>query len=287
MLKIFAGSLGAFLVAFLGVSLLESAAAFTSSSSTANAASRSLSTATELSVASESKTDGVVGVSTSTFSPTDWVRSDRKPRSKCGPCPDDDEEDDEDNDNKQMDRREAAFAMLGTLWATTSTAATLFSSPEPSHAVYGADAKIELPNMAENMANRNNKQCLVESLGNRECLVYMDPDNKLYQGVDSQKLLQKIDLSSVSLTKIPELVEAKKWSGVKSIISGQMGELLTTMNTLAPLSTQDAGRSATLAKQVKLQVFAIDAAADRKDGANILKSHQAATDALVSFVQSL
>ena len=71
--------------------------------------------------------------------------------------------------DQEMDRREAAFALLGSLWATTTM------MPSPAHAVYGADAKIEMPNMMENMANRASKQCLVESLGNRECLVWMDP----------------------------------------------------------------------------------------------------------------
>merc|ERR1712232_123401 len=104
----------------------------------------------------------------------------------------------------------------------------------PANAVYGADAKIEMPNMMQQMADRANKQCLVESLGNRECLVYMDPDNQLYQGANTAKLLQRIDTSSVALTKIPELVDAKKWMNIKSIIAGPMGELLSTMNLLAP-----------------------------------------------------
>jgi len=95
------------------------------------------------------------------------------------------------------------------------------------------------------------------------------------------------DTSSVALTKIPQLVDEKKWSGVKGIITGPMGELLATMNQLAPLSTQQADRSAALAKQVKLQLYDISAAADVKDAARILKSTQGATDALVAFVKSL
>ena len=251
-------------------SLTAGASAFTSSSSEA---SRST-------TLSDSKTSDLEKVATSNFSPSQWIRSE-KVNTRCGPCPDDDDDDDEN----LMDRREAAFALLGSLWATTTAATTLM--PSPANAVYGAEPKIELPNMLENMNNRANGQCLVESLGNRECLVWMDPDNKLYQGADTQKLLQKIDTSSVALTKIPELVEAKKWMSVKGIIAGPMGELLATMNLLAPLSTQQPEKSSSLAKQVKLQIFAISAAADKKDGNGVMKSYQGATEALVAFVRSL
>lgn len=227
---------------------------------------------------SKSRTADLLDSSTSLFPPSAWLLSDPQTAGKrCGPCPENDDDDDDD-EKKLLDRREAAFAMLGTLWATTTF---------PAHAQYGAEPKIEMPNMVENMANRANKQCLVESLGNRECLVYMDEDNKLYQGLDTQKLLEKIDKSSVALTKIPELVEAKKWSSVNSLLTGPMGELLSTLNQLAPLSTQQPDTSIGLAKQVKLQVFAIGAAADKKDGTGILKPTQGATDALVAFVQSL
>ena len=162
------------------------------------------------SVSSSSNTEDLVGTSQSLYSPMDWLKA-RDPLSKkkkCGPCPsDDDEEEDSlekvlttlfqseettdtqtpqqtassllDYSKNGLDRREAAFAMLGTIWATSTTA---FSFPEPASAAYGVDAKIELPNMVENMSNRASKQCLVESLGNRECLVWMDPENKLYQG---------------------------------------------------------------------------------------------------------
>ena len=257
------------------------------------------------------------------FSTAAWVQSSGRPKrkqKKCGPCPDDNDNDSSleevlgtvvfvqqesenylveeesippelsttsssiiNNKDSSMDRREAAFAMLGTIWATT----TGIASPLPAFATYGNEAKIELPNVAQGLADRNNKQCLVESLGNRECLVYIDPDNKLYQGLDSQKLLQKVEISSVALAKIPALVDEKKWSGVNSILTGPMGELLGVMNQLAPLSTQQPDQSVALAKQVKLQIFAISAAAGRKDGNGIRTATEGASTALVAFVQSL
>lgn len=91
----------------------------------------------------------------------------------------------------------------------------------------------------------------------------------------------------MALAKIPDLVQAKKWSGIKGILTGPMGELLVTMNQLAAISTQQPDRSTKLAKQVKTHIFDISAATDRKDASAILKSTNAATDSLVAFVQSL
>ena len=261
-------------------------------------------------------------ISTGTrFSAAAWVQSSARPqrKQKCGPCPDNDNDDtsleevlgtvvfsqqqqetvEEEsvspelstvlNNKDSMDRREAAFAMLGTIWATTTgiASSSALLPLQPAFATYGNEAKIELPNVAQGLADRNNKQCLVESLGSRECLVYADPDNKLYQGLDSQKLLQKVELSSVALAKIPALVDEKKWSGVNSILTGPMGELLGVMNQLAPLSTQQPDQSVALAKQVKLQIFAISAAVGRKDGNGIRTATEGASTALVAFVQSL
>jgi len=62
-----------------------------------------------------------------------------------------------------MDRREAAFAMIGQLWASSVVVSSVVSMPEEANAVYGADATIALPNMMEAIDNRINKQCLVES----------------------------------------------------------------------------------------------------------------------------
>lgn len=57
--------------------------------------------------------------------------------------------------------------------STTTVAALLLAGrPQPAAAVYGVDAKMSFPDPIQGLADRNGKQCLVESLGNRECLVY-------------------------------------------------------------------------------------------------------------------
>ena len=58
-----------------------------------------------------------------------------------------------------------------------------------------SSAQILIPDVVQGMSDRANKQCLVESLGNRECLVYMDPENQLYKGSDNKLLFERLGVS--------------------------------------------------------------------------------------------
>lgn len=195
-------------------------------------------------------------------------------RSKCSRCPTVDDDDDDD-----MDRREAVYAMLGSLLAT-------FSAPAAASAARGQDAKIELPNPIESMSNRVTGQCLVETLGNRECLVYLDPANKLYQGADTSVLLLRIEKASEALASVPKLIESRKWSQITGILTGPMGTLVTTMNELVKLS-ENKSETAKLAKTTKEALIAIGQFADKKQGEKALEAHESATQNLVAFVKSL
>ena len=203
-------------------------------------------------------------------------------------CPQDDEEDEDDEEALSLDRREAAFAMLGGLWAAgTLPGMLVFGDAQVANAVAGTDAKIELPDLIGGMSDRVNKQCLVESLGNRECLVYMEDSAKfLYKGDDAQVLLGRIESASQGLALIPSLVEAKKWNQVTGALTGPMGQLSLTMTALAKVSA-DPAKTDKKAKQVKQDVFAIGAAATNKDVKGALKAHEAATQHLVEFVKML
>jgi len=64
-------------------------------------------------------------------------------KKKCKICPDPELDID-------MDRREAAFAMMGQLWAVTTSAA-MVSLPKEASTIYGADADIALPNVMERL----------------------------------------------------------------------------------------------------------------------------------------
>jgi hypothetical protein len=135
---------------------------------------------------------------------TEYLTDDK---SKCELCPE-----------SEMDRREAAFAMIGTMWSAGMIPSAVLGSPKPAEAVYGADANIEVPNVMDNMNNRVNQQCLVESLGNRECLVYLDPEKKIYQGPESEILVERLEAATEALAEIPSLVTEKKWSKVSTIL---------------------------------------------------------------------
>lgn len=200
----------------------------------------------------------------------------------CDPCASIFEDQEED---LGMDRREAFFSLLGMAWAA-GTIPTAILFPESAEAIYGADAKIELPNPIQSMNDRATKQCLVESLGTRECLVYEDPENKLYQGADGRLLLERIEKASISLGQIPTLLEAKKWSQVTGVLTGPMGELVRTMNQLVGLTENTAAAKSKVAL-VKTDLYAIAAAVDRKQADVALRSYQAATVHLADFVKVL
>lgn len=93
--------------------------------------------------------------------------------------------DDQDDSMEDMvqGRQEALFAMLGSVWAV-STSSYYFHPQAAAHATAGVDAKLAFPDVMRGMSDRQtNKQCWVdENLGNNECLVYQedDPETLLY-----------------------------------------------------------------------------------------------------------
>ncbi|EJK59676.1 hypothetical protein THAOC_20071 [Thalassiosira oceanica] len=112
-----------------------------------------------------------------------------------------------------------------TLLSLSTVAATVVGRPDQASAVYGADAKIELPDVIQGMSDRQTKQCLVESLGNRECLVYLDPDNQLYKGSEATLFLERLNGSMNALQDLPTYIETKQWNKVQGVMTGPMGTL--------------------------------------------------------------
>ena len=206
----------------------------------------------------------------------------RKSGRRCQCPPDDEEKQENDEELSTLDRREAAFAMLGALWS----AGVIPVTDRAANAVYGADANMDFPNVMEGLSNRNNKQCLVESLGNRECLVYREDEDKLlYKGADADLLLKKIEKASSALEQIPELVGQKKWTQVTGVLTGPMGELSSTLTALVKLS--DNADAPKLAQKVKTNCFAMGTGVSNKNADVVLKAHDAATKDLVVFLRSL
>ena len=202
-----------------------------------------------------------------------WTENnDKRQFQKCPNPPKDDD----------LDRREALFSMMGSMWSIglLSDAIMVGGASNPAQAVVGADANMEFPDIVGGMSDRVNKQCVVESLGTRQCLLYMDPANAVYQGYDAAVLLERIEVCSRALATIPDLANDRKWSKISGVLTGPMGTLVSTMNQLA------SGRKDALdaAKKVKNDIVAINQASEKKDQAKVLSLHQQATNDLVTFV---
>lgn len=156
-----------------------------------------------------------------------------------------------------------------------------------ANAVYGADANIQMPNIAQGMADRANKQCLVESLGNRECLVYEDPDNKLYKSADNKILIERLGTSVEALKRLPGYIENKQWSNVQSVLTGPMGSLSYTQNELVKLIDEEPVKSQCrdLTGNIRKDLYAISAAIGAKDGKQALINYERASEKLEKFVK--
>ncbi len=200
-------------------------------------------------------------------------------------CPD--AVDDEDSDILE-DRRETIFALMGTLWAAGTLPASMLGQPSAAYAVYGSDAQMIFPDVVQGMSDRNTKQCLVESLGNRECLVYQEDEEKLlYKGADTQVLLNRIQLATRALEKeITPLVETKQWIKITGVLTGPMGQLSSTMTLLCKLADRPE-EAKQKAQQVKNDLFAMGTATTNKSGEDVLKYQQLAIQDLAVFLISL
>ena len=197
------------------------------------------------------------------------------------------EEDDETSDVLE-DRREALFAMMGTMWAMGTLPEVLLGGPSSAHAVYGSDANMLFPDIVQGMSDRNTKQCLVESLGNRECLVYQEDEEKLlYKGADVKVLLQRIQIAADALeNEIPPLVATKQWIKITGVLTGPMGQLSSTMTLLCKLSDRP-DEAKQRAQTVKNDVFAMGTATTNKSADDVIKYQKLAIQDLAIFLKSL
>ena len=215
---------------------------------------------------------------------TPGVDGPRRRKRRCR-CPDDDDDDDH-GEALLEDRREALVAAMGSLWAASAGVAMGLGldGPGPAGATAGVDANMAFPDVIGGMNDRATKQCLVESLGNRECLVYKetDPDKLLYKGVDGPTLVARIEKASKALGDVPALVDKKKWNDINGLLTGPMGELSSTLTLLCG---DDASKTK-LARKVKEDLFAMGTANTQRQPEAILKNHAAATRDLARFLEA-
>uniref|UniRef100_A0A7S4MN82 Uncharacterized protein n=1 Tax=Odontella aurita TaxID=265563 RepID=A0A7S4MN82_9STRA len=164
-------------------------------------------------------------------------------------------------------RRSVLASGVAAAAASSSSLLGIFSvDPRPAFAAYGDSSTMELPNYIEFLIEKNKKD---------------DPDKILYKGADSEVQLRRLLEASSRLPEIPGLASAKKWSQVQGVLTGPLGTLIQTMNTVGKDSTE-AKKAAALVKQ---DVLAISQEASKKSEAGCVKATEAATRDLEAFVK--
>jgi hypothetical protein len=215
----------------------------------------------------------------------DITPTEKKEKKLCM-CPQDNDQEPEADEDWMESRREMLFATLGSLWAASATMAF----PDPAHAVAGTDAKMAFPDVMQGLSDRNSKQCLVETLGNRECLVYKedDPDKLLYKGADAQVLLGRIQTAASALQNIPPLVDTKQWNKITGILTGPMGQTSATLTLLCNgiASDQKKAVAQKAAQKVKQDLFAMGTATQQRNTNDIMKYQELAIQDFDAFVSS-
>ena len=192
--------------------------------------------------------------------------NEKRGKKECQPC---EELPDDDID---LSKREAAFAMLGSIWAI-GMLPTALAFPEVANAAYGAGTNMNFPNPAEGLIIERPKEGYVAPIVQ-------------YQGQDNQRVLERLGKQSDALATIPDLIEDKKWSKVTGVLLGPCGELLQTMGKLADTS-QNAVAARDVMKQTKLDLYAITAAVSKKNVDKATQLTLAVQSDIAAFVKVL
>lgn len=140
--------------------------------------------------------------------------------------------------------------------------------PSIANAKGGESASIVMPNYIEFLIEKNK---------------VIDPNDMLYKGPDIELQLKRIGEAGARIPEVAALAEEKKWSQVQGIITGPLGTLLQTMNSIA--SAAGTKEAAAAAKIVKQDLNDINAASQRKDSALCIKASGKAAADLEKFVK--
>lgn len=140
--------------------------------------------------------------------------------------------------------------------------------PSIANAKGGDSATIVMPNYIEFLIEKNK---------------VIDPNDMLYKGPDIELQLKRIGEAGARIPEVAVLAEEKKWSQVQGIITGPLGTLLQTMNSIA--SAAGTKEAAAAAKIVKQDLNDINAASQKKDSAACMKAAGKAAADLEKFVK--
>ena len=143
--------------------------------------------------------------------------------------------------------------------------------PSAANAAAGASASIKMPNYIDYLIEKNAQGM-------------EDTADMLYKGPDMETQIRRIGEAANRLPEIATLAEDEKWSQVQGIITGPLGTLLSTMNSVASLAGTKEATAA--AKVVKADLFEISAAATKKDSATSIKFAKKAEVDLEKFVKA-
>lgn len=158
-------------------------------------------------------------------------------------------------------------AIAGTAIFTTTT---LVRPVLSAHAKYGASSTMALPNYIDYLIEKNNQG--------------LDTGDRLYQGADPAVLLQRLKLANDRLDEVAVLAADRKWSQVQGVVTGPLGTLGQTLNTL--VQAQPKNKSlASAAKQVKAAVIGIGQAAASKNAEQCTQCAAQAQQELQTLVQ--
>lgn len=155
-----------------------------------------------------------------------------------------------------------------------SSAMLLLGSSDPASAAYGTSSNIELPNYIEFLIEKNSS---------------VDPSKILYKGADPLTQLSRISEASLKLNEIPAIAKEKKWSQVQGILTGPLGTLVQTMNTLVKSATDANAKEGEKAKKaaavVKADIINISQEASKKNEAGVVKACEVAQKDLEAFAK--
>jgi len=166
--------------------------------------------------------------------------------------------------NSRKDRRDFLKSVATSLGTTAAVASAI---PTVAHA--GASSNIVMPNYIDYLIEKNAQG-------------QIDPNDLIYKGPDVETQLRRIGEAGNRLPEIATLAEEKKWSQVQGIITGPLGTLLQTMNSVVSIAGTKEAKDA--AKLVKTDLFEIGAAAGRKESASCVKAADKASKDLAKFV---
>lgn len=152
---------------------------------------------------------------------------------------------------------------------TIASVGTAIIIPSAANADKGKSASIKLPNYIDYLIEKNAEGDPIEGI--------------LYSGPDPETQLRRIGEAAARLPEIKGLAEDKKWSQVQGIISGPLGTLLQTLNSVSSIAGTKEAKDA--AKAVKNDLLEIGASAGRKDSAPCIKAAAKAEVDLEKFVK--